>query len=123
MLKRATLLLVFQWVCFGRDVNAQDAGICRATCEADKQQCRTGLAKADPASLATTAGVIALGLSLPQAYTRPVTPVGNPRDEVEARLRADQESKLARQERDGQCNSSFMQCLGTCLPDETKVQP
>ncbi len=111
------------WVFCGSIASAQDAGICRSTCEADKQQCRTGLGKPDPASVATTAGVIALGLSLPQAYTRPLTPIGNPRDEVDARQRADQESKMARMERDGQCNSYYMQCLGACQSEESKAQP
>jgi hypothetical protein len=95
---------------------AQDSGMCRTTCEADKQQCRSGQSKADPSGVATTAGVIALALTLPQARTTPNTPMGNPRDEVDARQRADQESKLAQRERDGQCNSAYMQCLGACGP-------
>ena len=90
--------------------------MCRTTCEADKQQCRTGMSKADPSGVATTAGVIALALTLPQARTIPNTPMGNPRDEVDARQRADQESKLAQRERDGQCNGAYMQCLGACGP-------
>lgn len=94
----------------------QDSGMCRTTCEADKQQCRSGQSKADPSGVATTAGVIALALTLPQARTIPNTPMGNPRDEVDARQRADQESKLAQRERDGQCNSAYMQCLGACGP-------
>ena len=106
------------WAC-GLTAHAQptqDSAMCRTTCEADKQQCRTGMSKADPSGVATTAGVIALALTLPQARTIPNTPMGNPRDEVDARQRADQESKLAQRERDGQCNSAYMQCLGACGP-------
>ena len=94
----------------------QDSSMCRTTCEADKQQCRAGQTRGDASVVSTTAGAIALALTLPQARTIPNASMGNPRDEVDARQRADQESKLAQRERDGQCNSAYLQCLGACGP-------
>ena len=96
-----------------------DRGLCRSLCDSDKQQCRTGGGAADAASTAGAVGLLGLIIGQPKAFvgTESTDAKRDMREVLDAKQRAADDSKRMRSEADDKCNSTYMQCLGACLPE------
>lgn len=103
-------------ILLGMGASAQDAIICKATCTSDKNECRSG---GEGPDILAAAGLLALLLDQPSAFATPSTMDNkrDMRDVLDARERAAHATSNARRETDDKCNSSYLQCLGACLPE------
>ena len=104
---------------FTQSAELPDRGLCRSLCESEKQQCRTSGGAADAASTAGAVGLLGLIIGQPKAFagTEATDAKRDMREVLDAKQRAADSAKLARRETDDKCNSSYLQCLGACLPE------
>lgn len=106
-------------------LHAQEGGVCRSVCETEKTQCRAGTLSGTAAAGLAAAGVVALGVDQGRVIERIIeTPSvldkqRDMRDVLDARQRAASESQSVRRALDDQCNSTYMRCIGSCIPEPT----
>ena len=102
-----------------------DRGLCRSLCESEKQQCRTSGGAADAASTAGAVGLLGLIIGQPKAFagTEATDAKRDMRELLDAKQRAADDAKRVRSEADDKCNSTYMQCLGACLPEAPNTNP
>ncbi|WP_395668740.1 hypothetical protein [Rhodoferax sp.] len=125
MLTTLRLLLTLVTAVLVSPLHAQEGGVCRSVCETEKTQCRAGTVSGTTAAGLAAAGVVALGVDQGRVIERIIeTPSvldkqRDMRDVLDARQRAASESKSVRRALDDRCNSTYMRCIGSCIPEPT----